>query len=131
MFYVFVIFFFFFYVCFFFFFFFFFFFQAEDGIRDFHVTGVQTCALPIYGVIRVRDLAPEQTAGLVYTRDGLEYPLTLSGIGVYDEASRLLRSEVSYPDHAVSIKAWVPGAVDARDRKSVVEGEGVGAGGVG
>src|SRR5437870_10370255 len=27
----------------------FFFFQAEDGIRDGHVTGVQTCALPIYG----------------------------------------------------------------------------------
>src|SRR5690606_40072108 len=24
-----------------------FFIQAEDGIRDFHVTGVQTCALPI------------------------------------------------------------------------------------
>src|SRR5437773_5268780 len=30
-----------------FFFFFFFFFQAEDGIRDRDVTGVQTCALPI------------------------------------------------------------------------------------
>src|SRR2546430_9278594 len=29
-------------------FFFFFFFQAEDGIRDLTVTGVQTCALPIY-----------------------------------------------------------------------------------
>src|SRR5207249_7451001 len=29
------------------FFFFFFFFQAEDGIRDRNVTGVQTCALPI------------------------------------------------------------------------------------
>src|SRR5215475_1339467 len=28
----------------------FFFFQAEDGIRDFHVTGVQTCALPICNV---------------------------------------------------------------------------------
>src|SRR5690349_21921550 len=29
---------------------FFFFFQAEDGIRDLYVTGVQTCALPIsYG----------------------------------------------------------------------------------
>src|SRR5690606_40010318 len=27
-----------------------FFFQAEDGIRDFHVTGVQTCALPICAV---------------------------------------------------------------------------------
>src|SRR5690606_40687247 len=25
-----------------------FFFKAEDSIRDFHVTGVQTCALPIY-----------------------------------------------------------------------------------
>src|SRR5437868_9723949 len=29
--------------------FFFFFFQAEDGIRDRNVTGVQTCALPISG----------------------------------------------------------------------------------
>src|SRR5690606_23559110 len=28
----------------------FFFFQAEDGIRGFHVTGVQTCALPICGI---------------------------------------------------------------------------------
>src|SRR2546429_3591626 len=28
----------------------FFFFQAEDGIRDVAVTGVQTCALPIYQV---------------------------------------------------------------------------------
>src|SRR5690606_40118483 len=30
-----------------------FFFQAEDGIRDFHVTGVQTCALPIYSLLAV------------------------------------------------------------------------------
>src|SRR5690606_40155254 len=30
---------------------FFFVFQAEDGIRDFHVTGVQTCALPIYRTV--------------------------------------------------------------------------------
>src|SRR2546426_1379384 len=28
----------------------FFFFQAEDGIRDYKVTGVQTCALPIWDV---------------------------------------------------------------------------------
>src|SRR5690606_39545923 len=28
-----------------------FFFQAEDGIRDFHVTGVQTCALPISALV--------------------------------------------------------------------------------
>src|SRR5258706_7505577 len=30
----------------------FFFFQAEDGIRDWSVTGVQTCALPICRVLR-------------------------------------------------------------------------------
>src|SRR5437016_11092459 len=36
--------------------FFFFFFQAEDGIRDWSVTGVQTCALPISTHV-------EQTAG--------------------------------------------------------------------
>src|SRR5437773_5525516 len=34
-------------ISYFFFIFFFFFFQAEDGIRDRDVTGVQTCALPI------------------------------------------------------------------------------------
>src|SRR5215208_7548786 len=28
-----------------------FFFQAEDGIRDGHVTGVQTCALPIFTLV--------------------------------------------------------------------------------
>src|SRR3712207_6928651 len=30
-----------------------FFFQAEDGIRDIGVTGVQTCALPIFGPLVV------------------------------------------------------------------------------
>src|SRR5205823_8784010 len=35
-----------------FFIFYFFFFQAEDGIRDKLVTGVQTCALPIYRFFR-------------------------------------------------------------------------------
>src|SRR5690606_41059757 len=30
-------------------------FQAEDGIRDFHVTGVQTCALPICKRFEVAD----------------------------------------------------------------------------
>src|SRR5437879_8444115 len=32
----------------------FFFFQAEDGIRDTSVTGVQTCALPIYWIGKLR-----------------------------------------------------------------------------
>src|SRR5436189_700455 len=34
--------------------FFFFFFQAEDGIRDTSVTGVQTCALPIYSPLMIQ-----------------------------------------------------------------------------
>src|SRR2546427_11589256 len=37
--------------------FFFFFFQAEDGIRDLTVTGVQTCALPIFPYL-IRDRVP-------------------------------------------------------------------------
>src|SRR5690606_32980744 len=40
-----------------------FFFQAEDGIRDFHVTGVQTCALPI----SFTALAPTDPLGVVTT----------------------------------------------------------------
>src|SRR5690625_7199316 len=36
----------------------FFFFQAEDGIRDGHVTGVQTCALPIYPATHRRPHPP-------------------------------------------------------------------------
>src|SRR5690606_39287113 len=35
-----------------------FFFQAEDGIRDFHVTGVQTCALPIYSSAAPEGMRP-------------------------------------------------------------------------
>src|SRR5690606_40270005 len=36
-----------------------FFFQAEDGIRDFHVTGVQTCALPISQTMAVIERYPQ------------------------------------------------------------------------
>src|SRR6267378_5332368 len=51
----------------------FFFFQAEDGIRDLYVTGVQTCALPISdgveahrieGFLPVDDLLAQLTLGL-------------------------------------------------------------------
>src|SRR5256886_3994558 len=46
---------------------FFFFFQAEDGIRDLTVTGVQTCALPICGLVDAEPLAhpPEAEVLLV------------------------------------------------------------------
>src|SRR5690349_6987949 len=38
-----------------------FFFQADDGIRDLYVTGVQTCALPIYAR---RGAQPRRRGGL-------------------------------------------------------------------
>src|SRR2546430_4753887 len=44
----------------------FFFFQAEDGIRDLTVTGVQTCALPIFApVVPAEPAAPAGPAGPV------------------------------------------------------------------
>src|SRR2546427_76200 len=61
------------------FFFFFFFFQAEDGIRDLTVTGVQTCALPIYSTT-MRDLAAASgmsLAGMYYYVKGKEELLSL------------------------------------------------------
>src|SRR2546427_4908756 len=54
---------------------FFFFFQAEDGIRDLTVTGVQTCALPISadGIgTRARDRGRTTDAG-GYDRGGNEH----------------------------------------------------------
>src|SRR5687767_15232403 len=46
----------------------FFFFQAEDGIRDKLVTGVQTCALPICSICYSED---ERISGGHQTREGL------------------------------------------------------------
>src|SRR5688572_32211225 len=47
----------------------FFFFQAEDGIRDLTVTGVQTCALPIYGgEIRTPNIDRLARDGLRFTQ---------------------------------------------------------------
>ena len=50
----------------------FFFFQAEDGIRDVAVTGVQTCALPIYtltdpegNIAGATDLLSQTFTGLI------------------------------------------------------------------
>src|SRR2546426_8814680 len=50
-----------------------FFFQAEDGIRDYKVTGVQTCALPIYllresDVVTIHAPRTPETEGLIDAR---------------------------------------------------------------
>src|SRR5947207_13051480 len=63
----------------------FFFFQAEDGIRDHCVTGVQTCALPIYS-IRPRSVTAVET-----DRGRIECEVVVDAAGMY--APELARSE--------------------------------------
>src|SRR5687767_15902808 len=64
---------------------FFFFFQAEDGIRDKLVTGVQTCALPILmtpiAVAIVGGLGKETERTAEATLLGVAYAASLGGIG--------------------------------------------------
>src|SRR5690606_39363624 len=71
------------------------FFQAEDGIRAFHVTGVQTCALPISAarleldagdalVLRPRRADVDRIAG---RRRHAEDVGALAGRGVADRAA--------------------------------------------
>src|SRR5438046_6484115 len=65
----------------------FFFFQAEDGIRDWSVTGVQTCALPISPA----SLTKLVTALVVLdTNPKLSKAVSMTG---NDEAAGLCRSE--------------------------------------
>src|SRR2546430_8531549 len=46
-----------------------FFFQAEDGIRDLTVTGVQTCALPISVADELKGLYPERVVNFLIGSD--------------------------------------------------------------
>src|SRR5256885_16945230 len=87
----------------------FFFFQAEDGIRDYKVTGVQTCALPIFGTHNTLGLAKDKKATFILAStsecygDPLVHPQKedywgnvnpIGPRGVYDEAKRFAeRSE--------------------------------------
>src|SRR5438093_2290477 len=81
---------------------FFFFFQAEDGIRDWSVTGVQTCALPIspaigehVGIENVGDAHPRPVM-----KGGAEHPISQLEAGgmagsyrLQPASARLRRSE--------------------------------------
>src|SRR3989449_1144113 len=51
----------------------FFFFQAEDGIRDVAVTGVQTCALPISAHAELMEVARRLNAPVVHSLRGKEF----------------------------------------------------------
>src|SRR2546427_794028 len=85
------------------FFFFFFFFQAEDGIRDLTVTGVQTCALPIYPYTLVlenrRRWDPFRRRTLLFAMVLAQLPRTLWLLGM-DELSldhRLIDNSLRIP----------------------------------
>src|SRR6266487_4683302 len=78
---------------------FFFFFQAEDGIRDGRVTGVQTCALPISEMLSraIRNLVenainhspPGTTAEIVLEDSGMVRVLD-EGPGIKEEERELM-----------------------------------------
>src|SRR2546429_3311205 len=90
---------------------FFFFFQAEDGIRDVAVTGVQTCALPIYAAdfaTQGKVMAPLQPAQRV-VRDAARVatPLGKDGRAAEVESASLnvnLREPNRSVDSAVDAK---------------------------
>src|ERR1022692_2571232 len=71
------------------FFFFFFFFQAEDGIRDYKVTGVQTCALPIIGRAQICSPPSESArcalpgAGMMVSDEDTHLPRHFSPNGAF------------------------------------------------
>src|SRR5256885_39257 len=70
----------------------FFFFQAEDGIRDYKVTGVQTCALPIFIGLPVAFFAVLMLAGqLLSTPEG-------EARWVERETIKICRKETARPE---------------------------------
>src|SRR5439155_14196750 len=76
------------------------FFQAEDGIRDGHVTGVQTCALPIFAASEV-DL-PEPVAPTTSTSPRLVMTISSRIGGKIGRAS--CRERVYISDDAGRVK---------------------------
>src|SRR5256885_12616751 len=99
----------------------FFFFQAEDGIRDYKVTGVQTCALPICGREAARDIAGvldhlERPA--IGIEDGVVAGLDPDLAAVLADAQVLARIVLAAGQLAPELRIF--GAVAFIDRKSVV-----------
>src|SRR5690349_23348626 len=92
-------------------FYFFFFFQAEDGIRDLYVTGVQTCALPIS---KTRFRATPQLVGALQLEGSAGATLAV----VQDRKSTRLNSshvEISYAVFCLKKKKIEARRYDVRD----------------
>src|SRR2546425_1545241 len=93
--------------------FFFFFFQAEDGIRDKLVTGVQMCALPISFPVALNSMAL-----MSRTSKWWAMPLSSLKVIVWAVPSKYVPL-YRVPSRRVTVSLQ-PGIVNARDRKSVV-----------
>src|SRR5437773_11733428 len=92
---------------------FFFFFQAEDGIRDRDVTGVQTCALPISAVSR-RLLSAEKQSVEFMLLFGLK-PVSSSNRPLPVWASKISTTE------DIELAASKIGRASCRERVEIVE----------
>src|SRR5258708_31377344 len=88
---------------------FFFFFQAEDGIRDDLVTGVQTCALPIY---HSPSLVPGNTPYVTTARDLATFLDQLDRY--FDFFTGELGGEPATPDDIRDLALAWPGSRAAR-----------------
>ena len=83
-----------------------FFFQAEDGIRDRLVTGVQTCALPIFaGEIDPESIDCEAFAKRLYTAEIPDPDLLIRTSGEF-RLSNFLLWQCSYAEIVITRKYW-------------------------
>src|SRR5690625_6312957 len=85
----------------------FFFFQAEDGIRDGHVTGVQTCALPISvdGVFTDK-LVRQAFAYATDRKTAVE--TAFNGVTPFEPNAVLSRTTPSYNDSVADLYPYDP-----------------------
>src|SRR5699024_11752669 len=101
----------------------FFFFQAEDGIRDRNVTGVQTCALPIYGeTVEFNDIKSSEERGIVIIHQELALSPFLSiaeNIFLGNEIKKAGMIDWN-ATNAEAAKLMERVGLDEKDRKSVV-----------
>src|SRR5256885_5142215 len=93
----------------------FFFFQAEDGIRDYKVAGVQTCALPIFQEVLLTVDAARRLVVAMPPQHGLAAEAR--------ELDALVVQELG------EVAALAGQALRVGDRESVVEGKRVDLGG--
>src|SRR3972149_5069261 len=85
--------------------FFFFFFQAEDGIRDLTVTGVQTCALPICFCRSCLDLTSESFKMKYLKTNSGAIPLVEGGVIIKYDGNKSERKRVHRKRHPALQKA--------------------------